>query len=575
MIIFYARMGGGFMTLIMRVLLCFLILIAHIGYGSQSVEVVEELTVEQTGTITIPQVAEGYEDDYRLFLSGKLIYKPNPDSDVGKIEMRIVDLTNPLGSEFDLSACGDIGNHLRISTGYRKSKIEHQDKLEIWFSPLFLIERELETTAAHFHEVIGELKSREWYKEENVGFFWNRSDQDLECYNYATRTFYEISEKNYNNHKYNNLYDNTSRSSCHGPLLKMNSYCKHLEKFRLAFEIWPEKPDIVAVLPTMERSSEIPEIARGYEEDYRMFLSGRLVYKPNRTGDTGQIELAIADLPNPLDGEFDLNTCGDMWKYVSINTGYRKGKQAKNRFKTEVWFVPRFVVERELNSTASHLRPIMDKWPARFPVGIFCTWGNWDSSKYAYLVTQTLEGLSDGTLSNHTNTSLTQGNFSWYVNGSRLDTRLCSFCIHLASENSLRIRNRGESVIRQACARDFQAVASSSFSPSYLQEQWTETTPNGVCIIGKTYTSSGPDFPGYQQNYLYGTRDTSNPGYIQYCPSGKRIICERFSKLYWEQIILPALEADARKFDFLSLSEFPWKWEQDGEGYHYSGWGYW
>ncbi|MFN6415641.1 MAG: hypothetical protein ACK4V2_07740 [Pseudomonadota bacterium] len=50
----------------------------------------------------------------------------------------------------------------------------------------------------------------------------------------------------------------------------------------------------------------------------------------------------------------------------------------------------------------------------------------------------------------------------------------------LASENSLRIRNRGESVIRQACARDFQAVDSSSFSPSYWQEQWAETRISGV-----------------------------------------------------------------------------------------------
>src|SRR3990167_5901136 len=38
-----------------------------------------------------PQLAE-----YPRFLNGKLIYKPNEKNDVGKIELRIADLPNPL-----------------------------------------------------------------------------------------------------------------------------------------------------------------------------------------------------------------------------------------------------------------------------------------------------------------------------------------------------------------------------------------------------------------------------------------------------------------------------------------------
>lgn len=37
----------------------------------------------------IPEIAYGYEDIYQRFLNGRLIYKPNKDNDIGKIELRI------------------------------------------------------------------------------------------------------------------------------------------------------------------------------------------------------------------------------------------------------------------------------------------------------------------------------------------------------------------------------------------------------------------------------------------------------------------------------------------------------
>ena len=148
-------------------------------------------------------------------------------------------------------------------------------------------------------------------------------------------------------------------------------------------------------------SIPIPEIARGYEEIYRLFYNGKLVYKPDSNSDAGRIELPIAALANPLEGTFDLSRCGDTWKYLSIHTGYKKGKIAANKDKVEIWFVPRFMVERELNGAARHLEPIMneDKWSgAAAPIGIIWTWWNDELKYYDYLTTQTPENLSDNNL---------------------------------------------------------------------------------------------------------------------------------------------------------------------------------
>src|SRR6185437_1750732 len=43
-----------------------------------------------------PSVAEDHEEIYDRFLNGRLIYKPDPKSDEGKVELRISDLADPL-----------------------------------------------------------------------------------------------------------------------------------------------------------------------------------------------------------------------------------------------------------------------------------------------------------------------------------------------------------------------------------------------------------------------------------------------------------------------------------------------
>jgi hypothetical protein len=140
----------------------------------------------------------------------------------------------------------------------------------------------------------------------------------------------------------------------------------------------------------------IPEIARGYEEIYRRFLGGRLIYKPDPKSDAGRIDLPIRDLVNPLEGTFDLSGCGNTGKYLSISTGYRKGVRADNTNKVEVWLTPKFLANKK---TAQHLQ-LMSGWNAeKAPVSVFWTLGKWtDLGWYDYLSVDSLENLSSENL---------------------------------------------------------------------------------------------------------------------------------------------------------------------------------
>jgi len=139
-----------------------------------------------------------------------------------------------------------------------------------------------------------------------------------------------------------------------------------------------------------------PAVAEGYEDIYDRFLNGKLIYKPDPNSDEGKVELRIADLEDPLNGTFDLSRCGDTGEYLSISTGYRKEKKQENFNKVEIWLAPRFLIEKELNGTAAHFKPIMGNWKQEAPVGLFWTHGNWavDDRDMDYLVTESMDDLS-------------------------------------------------------------------------------------------------------------------------------------------------------------------------------------
>src|SRR3546814_6755455 len=92
--------------------------------------------------------------------------------------------------------------------------------------------------------------------------------------------------------------------------------------------------------------------------------------------------MLIADLANPLEGTFDLSRCGDAGNYLSIATGYRKGKISSNANKVEVWLTPWFLIGKNFHDTASHFAPIMRSWDAnKAPIGLFLTWGGWEDKE--------------------------------------------------------------------------------------------------------------------------------------------------------------------------------------------------
>jgi serine/threonine protein kinase len=398
----------------------------------------------------IPQIAWGHEDVYERFLKGKLIYKPDEKSDVGKIELRIADLPNPLEGEFDLSPCGDAGKYLSINTGYSKGKRPgNKDKVEIWFAPHFLIEKNLQGSASHFKGIMGTWDAR----NAPVGIFWTWGNSDtLGEYDYlTTQSMDQLSDgKNladqhsspsrdcsidtedfYNPRAGIAGYDGYNSIPWHAQhppyhfIFELKEETKHKlsmleepsitphkveeedrkvqEQLRLQKEEEEQRQAQRAAEEQRKKTADeaqrrraIPELAFGHEDVYERFLKGKLIYKPNKENNVGRIELRIADLANPLEGEFDLSKCGDAGKYLSINTGYRKGKRPENKDKVEIWFVPHFLIEKNLSGSASHFKDIMGSWdPLTAPVGTFFTWGSWDNlGWYDYATTLGFEAYN-------------------------------------------------------------------------------------------------------------------------------------------------------------------------------------
>ncbi|OJW54622.1 MAG: hypothetical protein BGO67_05175 [Alphaproteobacteria bacterium 41-28] len=143
------------------------------------------------------------------------------------------------------------------------------------------------------------------------------------------------------------------------------------------------------------------------ENIYQQFLNGILIYRPDPKSDKGKIELPIAALTNPLESTFDLSSCGDTGKHLSIATGYSKGYNPANSTKVEVWLTPRFLVDQNM-STLPHnhcLRKIIEegRWDtAKAPVGIFWTsrgcWLDKTLTHCDYITNQSMEDLGDGSL---------------------------------------------------------------------------------------------------------------------------------------------------------------------------------
>lgn len=163
-----------------------------------------------------------------------------------------------------------------------------------------------------------------------------------------------------------------------------------------------ENPNTEAVPRPVVNDIVIPEIARGCEEVYRRFVMGKLIYKPDPNSNNGKIKFSFRLLANSLEETFDLSQCGDSGQHLSISIGYRKCKNAENanKNKVEIWLAPRFLIEKNLGTTASHYQPIMADWNAAVaPVGVFWDWGTWDNlGWFDYLTSNSFDQVGDNDL---------------------------------------------------------------------------------------------------------------------------------------------------------------------------------
>src|SRR3990167_7867991 len=96
---------------------------------------------------------------------------------------------------------------------------------------------------------------------------------------------------------------------------------------------------------------------------------------------------------------------GEKKKYLSIATGYRKVQTPANANKVEIWFTPRFLVDKEMPhlDPNHHMRAIIGSWDAaRAPIGIFWTWGGWNATDHMaycdYLTAESLDVIGSANL---------------------------------------------------------------------------------------------------------------------------------------------------------------------------------
>lgn len=135
----------------------------------------------------------GHEDTWQKILTGELVYKPNPENDVGTIILKISDLANPFADNFDISGCGKTYKNLCISMGLRKGKKDsNKGKCEVRLLPRFLGEHKLESSASYIA-----LTFTLWSSNYPVAviFQWGEHGSN-DSYNYCYRADYALLAKN-------------------------------------------------------------------------------------------------------------------------------------------------------------------------------------------------------------------------------------------------------------------------------------------------------------------------------------------------------------------------------------------
>lgn len=144
----------------------------------------------------------------------------------------------------------------------------------------------------------------------------------------------------------------------------------------------------------------IPDFARGHEAIYHRFVNGKLVFD---NGQGQRREFPFMQFKDTLEGEFDLTGLKaegyDVSQYLSINLGYRRGKNPAHKDKVEVWILPQFLMDRDKDGPAHHYQSTLrGKWES--DVGILWTWGNWqkDDGDCDYVINKKFDEINNNNL---------------------------------------------------------------------------------------------------------------------------------------------------------------------------------
>lgn len=141
----------------------------------------------------IPRITTNDEKIYNRFIKGKLIYKPNKDNDIGRVEIPFSTLSEPLNGVFDLSdksKFGDLDEYLSISTGYHMQQNTKEKKVKIYIVPRFVVFDDSENTS-HLVRV-----KNNWHKND-IGIFSKWGDwTDSSCYDFSHYDFAQLASRN-------------------------------------------------------------------------------------------------------------------------------------------------------------------------------------------------------------------------------------------------------------------------------------------------------------------------------------------------------------------------------------------
>jgi hypothetical protein len=125
------------------------------------------------------------EEIYQQFRNMQLIYRPNPYSNKGKIQLSIPMGHNPFKYTFDLSSCGDCDRRMAITNDLERFftiRGKNENKIVIYFGTHFWINKNIDSLVCPFNTIM-----TSWEAEQApIGIFWRFGNCSTDVCDYLT-----------------------------------------------------------------------------------------------------------------------------------------------------------------------------------------------------------------------------------------------------------------------------------------------------------------------------------------------------------------------------------------------------